>query len=221
MKKFLCIVLLLVVGFSFQNCSSVKVMDSWKSENVSNIKDNNFLVVARTDNNQARIAFENEIVKQMKAKGFNATASFSKFGDLKPDQKVTEESQKKMEEMIKSEGFDGVIVTVLKDYQEETRVQSDGGYYAGGSYYGYYPRYYGGFNGYYYNPMSYSTMGNYMPATTTTSTSKIYLLETTAYNLKETGENQLVAVVTSKIDNPQSASTVAEKYVEEIIKSLK
>jgi hypothetical protein len=221
MKKLAAVLILCVLSMSFQNCSSVKVLDSWKSDNVSTIKDNNFLVVARTDNNQARAAFENEIVKQMEAKGYKATTSISKFGTMKPNDPKSEESQQKLQELLKAEGFDGVVLTVMKDYQEETRVQSDGGYYAGGNYYGYYPRYYGGFYGYFYNPISYHTQGVYVPETTTTSTSRLYILETTVYNLKESGENQLVAVVTSQIDNPQSASTAAAEYVKKITASLK
>ena len=221
MKKITVILTCLIFSISLQNCSSVKVLDSWKSDNVSNVKNNNFLVVARTDNKQARIAFENEIVTQMEAKGYKATASFSKFGDMKPNDPKSEGSEQKLKEILKAEGFDGVVLTVMKDYQEETRVQTDGGYYAGGNYYGYYPRYYGGFYGYYYNPISYHSRGNYVAETTTTSTSKLYTLETTVYNLKETGENQLVAVVTSQLDNPQSASTAATEYVKKIASSLK
>ena len=220
MKKTSVFLILLLIGFTFQNCSSVKVLDSWKSDAVTSVKDNNFLVVARTENNQARVAFENEIVKQMQEKGYNAVASFSKFGDLKPNAAKTEESQKRLQAILKSEGFDGVVLTVMKDYKEETRVQSDGGYYSGGNYYGYYPRYYGGFYGYYYNPMSYHSRGVYVPESTTTSTSKLYVLETTVYNLKASGENQLVAVVTSQLDNPTSATKIAAEYVKKITASL-
>jgi len=222
MKVFTTLLCTLLICISIQNCSSVKVLDSWKKNNdVSKIKENSFLVVARTDNQQARIAFENEIVKQMNENGFKATASFAKFGSIKPNAPKTEEGQKQLQEILKAEGFDGVVLTVMKDYQESTRVQQDGGYYAGGNYYGYYPRYYGGFYGYYYNPVSYHTIGNYVPQTTTTSTSRLYVLETTIYNLKESGENQLIAVVTSQLDNPKSASTIASEYVKKITASLK
>lgn len=204
-----------------QGCSSVKVLDAWRSDDVSSIRDNNFLVVTRTDNQQARIAFENEIVKQMQEKGFNATASFSKFGNFKPTAPKSEENESQLREMIMNEGYDGVVFTVVKDYQEQTRTQSDGGYYAGGNYYGYYPRYYGGFYGYYYNPMAYHSTGVFVPETTTTSVSKLYVLETTIYDLDETGENQLKAVVTTELDNPSSATKTAEEYVKKIVKSLK
>ena len=63
MKKIISVLIFAFVVLLLQNCSSVKVLDSWKSDNVSDIKNRNFLVVARSNNKQARLAFENEIVK--------------------------------------------------------------------------------------------------------------------------------------------------------------
>ncbi|MBO6605490.1 hypothetical protein [Psychroserpens sp.] len=221
MKKIQNAFTLLLITILIYGCSTVKVLDSWKSDDIGDIKSNSFLVVARTNNTQARVAFENEIVKQMTAKGYKATSSLAKFGDWKPNDVKEDDDPEKLKQILKNEGFNGVVLTVMKDFKEETRIQQDGGYYAGGTYYGYYPRYYGGFYGYFYNPMSYRTLGNYVPVTTTTTTSKLYILETTVYNLKETGENQLVAVVTSQLDNPQNATETAEEYVKKIAQSLK
>jgi len=123
--------------------------------------------------------------------------------------------------MIINDGYDGIVFTVVKDYKEQTRIQQDGGYYAGSNYYGYYPRYYGGFFGYYYNPMAYHSTGVFVPETTTTSVSKLYILETTIYDLDETGEDQLKAVVTTELDNPTSATKTAAEYVKKITASLK
>lgn len=220
MKKYGLLIVLFASAFLLQNCGSVKVLDSWKSDNVGNVKDNNFLVVARTANKQARIAFENEIVKQMSSKGYQATASFTKFPNMNPDQEPSEERQKMIREILENEGFDGVVLTVLKDYNEETRVDKSGGYYAGGYYGNYYAPYYGGFYGYYYHPYSYSTMGAYVPETTTVSTNKIYTVETVIYDLTRGEEDQLITVVTSQIDNPSSASDTASEYVEKITKAL-
>ena len=220
MKKSIYLILGLTVILVLNACSSVKVRDSWKADHVNTIKDKNIIVIARTDKQQARIAFENEIVNQLREKGMKATASFTKFPKLNPDQKITEEKSKKIKTMLKDEGFNGVVLTVIKDVQDVSKTITDGGYYAGGTYYGYYPRYYGGFYGYYHNPMSYSTLGNYVPATSTTYTATNYVLETVVYNLDETGENQLVAVVTSKIEEPQNASKTAKQYVKAITKSF-
>lgn len=221
MKRYVSIIILVFSVLLFQNCSSVKVLDSWKSDDVSNVKSRNFLVVARSNNKQARLAFENEIVKQMTSKGYNATASYSKFGDMKPNDEQSEANQEKIKKLLDNEGFDGVVLTVMKDYQEETRLERDGGYYEGGNYYGYYPRYYGGFYRYYGHPMSMTTLGNYVPETITERTSKIYILETTIYDLKAADDKQLVAIVTSKIDNPESATEAASGYVKKVAASLK
>jgi len=220
MKKIIYSILSLTAILVLNACSSVKVLDSWKGDNVNTINDKNILVIARTDNNQARIAFENEIVKQLTASGKKATASFTKFPNINHDKTVTEQKQEMILEILKNEGFNAVVLTVIKDYQEQTQTVTDGGYYAGGNFNNYYPAYYGGFNGYYHNPYSYSTYGNYVPATTTTYETKTYVLETVAYNLDEPEGKQLVTVVTSKIEDPSNVTNTAEDYVKAITKSL-
>lgn len=220
MKKTIYLVLSLSIILLFNACSSVKVLDSWKAENVKSINDKNILVIARTENKQARIAFENEIVKQLTARGMKATASFTKFPNLTPNKKVTEERREMIKTILHDEGFNGVVLTVIKDLRESTKTVTDGGYYAGGSYGGYYPRYYGGFYGYYHHPYSYASYGNYVPSSSTTYTQKTYILETVAYNLDEPEDKQLVAVVTSSIDDPKEAYKTAEAYVKAITKSF-
>jgi hypothetical protein len=59
-----------------------------------------------------------------------------------------------------------------------------------------------------------------VPETTTTYSATNYVLETVVYNLDETGENQLVAVVTSKIEDPENAAKTAKQYVKAITKSF-
>ncbi|NQY06417.1 MAG: hypothetical protein HRT68_09605, partial [Flavobacteriaceae bacterium] len=91
--------ILLSVMIVLSSCSSVKVLDSWKSDRIPEVKNNNFLVVARANNQQARIAFENEIVRQMESNGYKATASFAKFENMKlknPESEVSKEDLKKI-----------------------------------------------------------------------------------------------------------------------------
>ena len=220
MKKFIYPLLVLINVVLFSSCSSVKVLNSWKADNMSDVKDNNMLVIARTDNMSARIAFENEIVKDLADRGISATSSFTKFPKLNPDQEITEETERKIKTLIMDNGFNGVVLTVIKEQQELTKTVSDGGYYAGGSYYGYYPRYYNGFYGYYHNPMSYSTLGNYVEETSTTYTAHNYIVETVIYNLDAPEDKQLVAVVTSKLEEQENAATTAKQYVKAISKSF-
>jgi len=207
------------------NCSSIKVIDAWKGDNIKTIRDQNILVIARAEHQLTRVSFEDEIADQIRSNGMKATESYKQFPNLKPDDKLSEEEVKEIMSLLKSKGYNGVVVSVLKDLQETTRVTEEGGYYTGGytggPYYSYYPGYYGGFYGYYGNSMSYSTYGNYVPSTLTTQTSKTYILETVVYNLDQPDDKQLVAVVTSKVDNPQSVTTTAKQYAKAIVKSLR
>ena len=207
------------------SCSSIKVLDAWQGDNVNTIKDQNILVIARASNQLARVSFETEIAKQIRAAGLNATESHKQFPGHKPDGKVSEEDLEQLVAEIQEAGFNGVAVSVVKDLQETTRVTEEGGYYTGGytggPYNSYYPGYYGGFHGYYGNAMSYSTYGNYVPSTLNTQTSKTYILETAIYNLNQPEDKELIAVVTSKIDNPQNVTSTAKQYAKAIAKALK
>jgi hypothetical protein len=208
----------------FNACSSVKVIDAWRSEKINAVKNNQILVIARADNQLARISFEEEIAKQARASGLNAVESYKKFPSHKPDEKLSEQQVQQLKKEIKDAGYQGVVVTVLKDLQTTTRVTEDGGYstggYTGGPYNSYYPGYYGGFYGYYGNAMSYATYGNYVPTTITTQTSKTYILETVVYDLSLPEADELVAVVTSKMDNPQHVASTAKQYAKAVAKAL-
>ena len=210
----------ILFGFalSITSCSSVKVLDSWQGANLSSVEEKNILVVARTDNKMARIAFEEAMANDLRKAGMNATESYLKFSNHNPNEKMEEGT---MKALIEKEGFYGVVMSVVKDYNESLVTEESGGYYAGGTtYYGGYPGYYGGFYGYYNSPRSYSTYGNYVPSTTTTRVSKSYILETLVYNLDEPEGKQLIGVVTSQIIDPSSVTETAKKYSKLVFNSF-
>ena len=201
-NKLMCAFILIVLS----SCGSVNIVDAWKAENINEMRDNNILVIARTANNTARIEFESEITNQLKARGLNATASFSRFPNLNPDAKMTEERKQLIRFILDSEGYNGIVLTVLKDVRERTVTSYESGSYFGSPWDNYYPPYFGGFYSYYYRPYTY--------------TSKTYYLETVIYNLDAPENAQLVAVVTSKIEDPKDIYKIASRYAEEIVKAL-
>lgn len=221
MKNTLKLIGVLVVLFSMNSCSNIKVLASWKGDNINDIKDNKLLVIARTDNNQARVAFETEIAKALENKGVDATSSFSVLpSKVKVGKGVTEEQKVAFRKFLKTEGYDGIVLSVIKDTKETTKTYTDGGYYAGATV-PFYPGFYNGFYTYYYHPMAYSSFGTYVEPSSTTTTYKTYVLETVAYDLNQSEGKQLVAVVTSKIENPESVTRNAELYTKKIVKALK
>jgi hypothetical protein len=209
-----------------QSCSSIKVLNSWKADNdkVEDFKKKNVLVIARTADNTARIAFEREIAGQLRAKGIKATESYTKAPKIYPNKEITEERVAFIKELMGYEGFDAVVITVIKDKQQTTSTTQNGVYF-GATYSNFYPAYYGSFYNYYSYPYAYGSyydsFGGYIPVGgTSTRTYTKYVLETVAYNLDQSSDDQIVAVITTNLDDPKNASKTAEKYVDEIMKSL-
>lgn len=225
MIKIKPVVLILIFVFFLQACSSTKVIDAWKGEqvNIDKFKEKNILVIARTENDHARIAFEEAITLQLKAKGIKATESFKKAPKIYPNKEISEERVALIKSLLASEGYNGIVLTVIKDKQQTIETSSSGVYI--GASYGGYPGYYGGFYDYYAHPYAYgsyyNSFGGYIPMSTSTRTVTDYVLETVAYNLDEPSENQLVAIITTSIKDPKEAYKTAEKYADKIMKSLK
>jgi hypothetical protein len=219
-KKFL------LIFFAFAlltSCSNVKVLNSFRADHADGIRDNNILVVARAAKPDARKAFEDEITKEIRARGINATPSYTKFPKLRPDQKLTEDRKNEIKDLLEKEGFNGVVLSVLKDYQELTRSVGEGGYEASVNY-GYtdLPTYYGwGFYAYYHHPLSYSNEDVYVKESEDTITSRLFILETVAYNLEEPEDKQLVAVIRSQVENPDGVVSTANNYAKAIAKRFK
>jgi len=217
--------LILALVLFASSCSSTKIIDAWKAEPsvVDLFKKKNVLVIARTANTHARLAFEQEIVKALHERGIKATESYSKAPKIYPNREISGERLELIRSLMKSEGFNAVVLTVIKDKQVTERVTTNGIYF-GATYSNYYPGYYGGFYNYYSYPYAYGSyydsFGGYIPTSTSTHTDTKYVLETVAYNLDELSENQLVAVVTSSLDDPKEAYKTAEKYVDLMIQHL-
>ncbi|WP_136481756.1 hypothetical protein [Cognatitamlana onchidii] len=224
MKKTTLVTTLLSIVLFVQACGGVKVINAWKAEKpvVELFKEKKILVIARTTDNQARVAFELELAEDLREHGLNAIESYTQAPQIHPEREMTEERMKFINSILESEGFNAIILTVVKDKKLTQTTTQDGIYMGMG--YGY-PSYYGGFGSYYRYPYAYgpyySSFGGFVPTGgTTTRTSTEYVLETVAYNLDEPADSQLVAVVTTSLKNPKDAYKTAEKYVAKILESL-
>ncbi len=217
-------VLILIFVCYLQACSSVKVITAWKGEqvNIDKFRKKNVLVIARTANDHARIAFEEAITLKLKARGVKATESFKKVPKIYPNREISEERVALLKSLLASEGYTGIVLTVIRDKQQSIETTHSGAYV--GTSYGGYPGYYGGFYNYYASPYAYgpyyNSFGGYIPMSTTTRTVTDYVLETVAYNLDEPSEYQLVAITTTNISDPNDAYKTAVEYADKIMESL-
>ncbi|NOQ91518.1 MAG: hypothetical protein GQ552_02235 [Flavobacteriaceae bacterium] len=227
MKKLKHILILAILAITFANCgTSVKVTDAWKADNINELKGAKILVIARTDDMVSRQRFEQEIAERLRADGIDATESYTKFPAMKQNVKRTEAEIEQVIQIIKSEGFKGIVLTVLKDKTKEIVTSETGGYTSGG-YGGYgmgYGGHYGGYGSYYgrsYSPYGYGYGGAYVPSETRTYTSETYMLETVIYNLDLEPGKQLMSVISVDITDPKSASDIAPKYADKVLDALK
>lgn len=222
MKKTISFLILLLVIINLTGCSSIKVSDVWKSEQFEAIKDNKVLVIARTDNTQARLAFEGELKEQLEKNGVKATASATTLPTkIKIEKELSQDQKMAFRDFLKNEAYDGVVLSVIKDVKETTRTVTEGGYYAGATLPRYYPYYYTGFFSYYYNPLSYSSFGTYVEPSSTTYSYKTYIVETVVYDLNQKEGEQLLAVITASIEDPYDLDKFAKTYAKKLVKSLK
>ena len=212
MKKVKYILTLSVIALTIISCGpSVTVTDSWKAPDIAESKSDHFVVMARVDDVVGRQRFEQEIVKQFKARGVDAVESYKKFPELNLNLKMTPDQIDALVGEFSKEGINGIVLTVIKDMKTEIKTTSSGGY-AGG--------YYGGFNGYYgsyYSPYGYG--GSYVPSSSRTYESDIYKLESVVFDLDRPGD-QMVAVISVNITDPKSASEVAPKFAEKLAKQF-
>jgi len=195
--------------------SSFEVNDKWKNENFKDLKDKKILVIYKTENTITKQRFEQDLAKKLKSVGVDATEAYKAFPMSLQNKKVESEAEMaKIIKMITDAGYQGVVLTTLKDQAQQTESTTTGGYTTGGYYGGYYPAYYGGFGGYYGRAYGYGYGygGMYVPQETTTRVVDVYLFETVIYDLGLGDNEQLVGVLSVKLTDPESYSKVASKY---------
>jgi hypothetical protein len=215
-------ILHVVIALTISSCkSSIEVINAWKSEKLNTLTEKNILVITRTENNKKRGAFEEQMVAYLKKKNIKASTSYMKIPIFNDQREYTDDERKELVKKIRSLGFNAIILTSVKKRTQKTVTTTHGGYYTGGSYSSLYPQYYGGFYGYYNHPYSHPTYQSYVPSETYTDIRKSFVLETVIFNLDLSSTEQLVAVVTSAINDPETVYTAAEEYVKEIAKSLR
>ena len=220
MKNLVRIITVFVVMFTVSCGPSIKVTDTWQAPDIKNAKSDKFLVMARVDDMVGRQRFESEIVLKLRKEGIQSVESYKQYPSINLNQKVSESDIEQFVAQLKKDGFQGVVLTVIKDVKKEVKTSSSGGYMAGG----YYPDaygYYGDFDYYYgsyYSP--YGVGGTYVPSSQRTYESEIYKLETVVYELNRPAKQQLVAVVSVDITDPKSASAIAPDYATKVVGSF-
>ncbi len=199
--------IVLVLSIVLGSCSSIKITNSWKQSNLSDLKAEKILVMSKLGDEVAKVRFESEITQGLIRKGYNAYES----SDILPELNSNQSSEGLLNSTLKDAGIGVVVATILKDEEDYAVEQVTGGGlsnpYYGGSYMGFY-----GFYDMYYLAPAYSGI--------MTTKAKKYILETVVYDLSRKSKDQIIQGMTLSIDNPETLGSSATAVSSIILKEL-
>ena len=208
---------LVIIGSVIFSCSSVKVVDSWNDLNETNLNGKNVMVVSQSEDEIVRKQFEQDLVQNLTSSGINSIESHKFFPFPLTGEELTEQELTNLKDELTESRIDIVVMTLLKDVKEYTKTVTEGGtqyhvysypiVYRRGFYRGYY-RYY------------YTIQMNTEPVTYVTSKNSKYILETVIYDISKDDKDQLLSVITTEIDNPESLGTTSKDFSKKIVKTL-
>ena len=218
----LTIALLLV--FIFYGCATTKVVKTWKSEDLSNVKDKNILVITRTSNIKVRKIFEDAFMKRLNASDIKGSVSYDLIKNIDTEKKLSPAEVEAVKQDIKDKGYNAIVLTILKDRQSTLTVKEEGGYNAGATYssevnpflYDFYTAF-----GSPYTAPSMRHSGYYVEEEFKEQEYVTFILETLIFDLDAPAKEQLKGQVTSKLESPGSAIEVADGYARKVAKALK
>ncbi len=201
MKKLALILSILIVSA----CSSTRLVDSWKNEEITSFNPQKLLVMGVTDNLTARKIFESKLTTAFRKRGISAFESSEIFDNSFTNSEKTEVEIDHMIDRLKDNGYDAVIISVVKGVEDNRNYRD--GYYTVNSHWRRFGRYYYRFQDVYYNPGYYNDF-------------KTYHVETSIFNVKEADQRSLVWVGSLDIVDPKDITQTVNEYVHKIVRQL-
>ena len=203
MKKIIITALVLLFGLAA--CTSTQVTSSWKASNANLSSSYNKIMVLgiiKQKDRTLREELENQLVSELKEKGYDAHSALQEYGPKAFD-RLSEEA---IAERMKSDGFDAVLTTVLLDKsKEQNYTPGQVNYQPVGVYYYRFGRYYTTVYDRVYTPGYYTSSTN-------------FFLES---NLYDTRTGDLVYSVQTKSFDPSSPAVLGDEYAKAIINDMK
>lgn len=186
----------------FLGCSST-MKYTWTKKGFSGKHFEKILIVALTDNQEARSTFENTMVKDLNEQGIIAENSLTLLPPFKNAEPPTETE---IHEVILSQGFDGVIVTSLENVESQEVYQYDNNMYN--------PVYYR-HGRYIYSHYNYMNNSGYYKE------EKSYVIESRLFNVSAPSKEEAVVWSgQSTITDPTSYYSASRQYAKRLVKTL-
>lgn len=187
------------------NCSSTKITQSWKNMEYYDYQPKKVLVLGVTNNQTTRKIYEKKLKEEFENKAIQANESFYYFNDSFTNLKQSEESVQIEIERLINNGFDAVLISTVKGFDEKVSFNRDifnSDYYLRC------------FDHYYYLNQELYFNRNY------DEKYKVYHIEISLYNLSNNTTKSLVWKGYYDIVNPQKVRSTIKHIIKAIIKTL-
>ncbi len=198
-----CLTILVLLLFS--SCSTLKLTNTEYNKDFSPLQLDKILVIGVSPDDELRREFEFKFVQQMQKHKVNALQSAAVFESYFKDSEQTEDELMRQIEILKSNGYDTVLITMVKGVDDNTSFSSSNVKMD------YYLRHFLGYNLMFqdasYDNRSYNEY-------------QVYHIQSTVYKLKTDSEMSLIWSGSYDIINPKKSSKTINKYIKAVMKSL-
>ena len=195
----------IVVLLLLMSCSSIRMVDSWKSKDYENYQPKKVLIVGITQNLTARKIFEEQLKTEFESRGIEAVGSYDVFKPVFTSLKQTEEEIQHEVEKVSNSGFDAILISNVKGVDE--KVSYNGEKFRNNMYKHRFDHYYY-LNQNVYFEKNYNVKYN------------VYHIESSLYDLKKGNGKSLVWVASYDIVDPSQIEATVDEYIDAIINSL-
>ena len=121
MYKLACLFIVLTIT----SCMSTKLIESWKNPDYQTFTPKNVLVIGVTPDFDARSAFEFKLKSELNARKIIALQRAVVFETSFTDSKQTEADIEKQLNLLRSKGYDAILVSVVKGVENNQSYASE------------------------------------------------------------------------------------------------
>ncbi len=204
------IVKALIIVWVCSACSSVKLLDSWKSQSFKSFAGQKILVAAKSPDLEVRKSYEIAIVNQLRKQGIKAIEIHKTFPSFEEKENPTDEEVSKIVKQFKEKGITAILITSLKS---TIKTKSDNAPQLVDIPNQYQNKYLFSFNNsddVHALPKLSALGTNDTPRVELTSTT--YVLEAITYDLTQEKDKQLVNVCLVDVTDPDSGKKILERF---------
>jgi len=207
----------LFIVMMLSGCSSITLLDSWKSKDFKNLNKKKILVAAKSPDLEIRKSYEKAIVNNLRKLGVNAVELHVKFPNFSNKENRTEEENSQIVKQFRNEGINVVIVTSLKNKIETRNSRMPQSVEIPLEYK----------NKYIFESnnqllkVSSKSLNRDLEDTFSGTTEMTYVLESITYDLSLEQKKRLVNVCLVDVTNPKSGEAVLDKFSKIISRQFK